>query len=70
MAGGCGPAGLTARESLGEAINTMAFTARGSMFFPVHAHVCSTEASCSFMGPRRLIYLSMRCIIIRFGTSV
>jgi hypothetical protein len=26
------------------------------MFFPVHAHVCSTKASCSFMGPLWLIY--------------
>jgi hypothetical protein len=26
------------------------------MFLPVHAHVCSTEASCSLMGPRWLIY--------------
>ena len=26
------------------------------MFFPVHAHVCSTEAGCSSMGLRWLIY--------------
>jgi hypothetical protein len=26
------------------------------VFLPVHAHVCSTGASCFFMGPRWLIY--------------
>ena len=26
------------------------------MFLPVHAHVCSMDASCFFMGPRWLIY--------------
>jgi hypothetical protein len=33
------------------------------MFLPVHAHVCSTEASCSFMGPRWLIYPILTIII-------
>ena len=32
------------------------------MFFPVHAHMCSTEASCSLMGPRRLIYPILSCL--------
>ena len=30
--------------------------AAAPVFLPVHAHVCSTEAGCSFMGPRWLIY--------------
>ena len=39
------------------------------MFLPVHAHMCSTGASCSLMGPRWLIYpiLSMDSAKCRIG---
>ena len=48
--------GDSGHDSEGFSQQAMTGVAVAHMFLPVHAHVCSTEASCSSMGPRWLIY--------------
>ena len=48
--------GDSGHDSEGFSQQAITGVAVAHMFLPLHAHVCSTEASCSSMGPRWLIY--------------
>ena len=60
---GGGFLGGSSHDSVGFSQRAITGVAVAHMFFPVHAHVCSTEAGCSSMGPRWLIYPILSCTL-------